>query len=244
MQYELNHLNQPVGPEVVGWQCPQQPRREPMEGRFCRLEPLDPARHGESLFLANALDVTGKNWTYLLHGPFDSLTNYLTWLEQMCRCDDPLFFAIISATSQQAVGVVSYLRITPGSGSLEVGHLNFSPLLQRTPAATEAMYLMMAHAFDAGYRRVEWKCDTLNGPSRAAAQRFGLSFEGIFRQATLTRGRSRDTAWYAAIDREWPALRDAFEKWLAPGNFDEAGRQRMALSSLTAPLLASGSGGL
>jgi RimJ/RimL family protein N-acetyltransferase len=238
MEYELIHLNQPIGLEVTGWKPPPLPRRVPMTGRFCRLEPLDPAQHAESLFIANSMEVTGRNWTYLPYGPFDSLQDYRTWLEQTCTGNDPLFFAVINAASQRAVGLASYLRIMPDSGSLEIGHLNFSPLLQRTPAATEAMYLMMAHAFTSGYRRLEWKCDALNEPSRTAAQRLGLSFEGIFRQATLTKGRNRDTAWFAAIDREWPALRDALEKWLAPANFDKKGRQKTALSLLTAPLLA------
>lgn len=129
------------------------------------------------------------------------------------------------------------MRITPGSGSIEVGHINYSPLLQRTPAATEAMYLMMEYAFDLGYRRYEWKCNALNVPSRVAAQRLGLSFEGVFRQATIAKGRNRDTAWYAAIDLEWPALRAAFLQWLSPANFDEQGKQRTSLSVLTAPIL-------
>ena len=132
------------------------------------------------------------------------------------------------------MGVASYLRIAPGAGSIEVGHINFSPLLQRTPAATEAMYLMMRHAFELGYRRYEWKCDALNAPSRAAAERLGLSFEGVFRQALVYKGRNRDSAWYAAIDKEWPALKSAFERWLAPENFDASGRQRKKLAELQA----------
>jgi RimJ/RimL family protein N-acetyltransferase len=133
--------------------------------------------------------------------------------------------------------VASYLRIEPASGSIEVGHINYSPLLQRTPAATEAMYLMMQRVFDLGYRRYEWKCDALNARSRAAAQRLGLSFEGVFRQATVYKGRNRDTAWYAAIDQEWPALQAAFLQWLDPANFDEDGRQRLRLADLTSPVL-------
>lgn len=135
------------------------------------------------------------------------------------------------------MGVASYLRITPDSGSIEVGHINYSPRLQRTPAATEAMYLMMARAFDLGYRRYEWKCNALNVPSRDAALRLGLSFEGIFRQATIVKGRNRDTAWYAAVDQEWPAIKEAFLKWLSPSNFDEKGKQRSQLSVLTSPIL-------
>lgn len=237
MEYELNHLNQPVGLVVDAWRPPPHPPREPMEGRFCRLEPLDPMRHAASLYAANALDVEGRNWTYLPYGPFDSLESYHSWLEQQCCTSDPLFYAIVDLANGKAVGVASYLRITPGSGSMEVGHLNFSPLLQRTPAATEAMYLMMARAFDLGYRRYEWKCNALNAPSRVAAQRLGLSFEGVFRQATVVKGRNRDTAWYAAIDQEWPAIREAFSLWLSPANFDDRGKQRSPLSALTAPIL-------
>jgi RimJ/RimL family protein N-acetyltransferase len=237
MEYALNHLNQPVGPAVQNWTPPPHPRREIMQGRFCRLEPLDPMRHAEALYAANALDSEGRNWTYLPYGPFDTLNDYRGWIEQNCCGSDPLFFAIVDVATGTAAGVASYLRISPDSGSIEVGHLNYSPLLQRTPAATEAMYLMMSHAFDLGYRRYEWKCNALNAASRAAAQRLGLSFEGVFRQATVTKGRSRDTAWHAAIDQEWPALKEAFLQWLSPSNFDEQGKQRSPLSVLTAPIL-------
>jgi RimJ/RimL family protein N-acetyltransferase len=154
-----------------------------------------------------------------------------------CLGTDPRFYAIIASPEGKAVGVASYLRITPASGSIEVGHLHYSPRLQRSPAATEAMYLLMERAFELGYRRYEWKCDALNAASRAAAQRLGLSFEGVFRQATVYKGRNRDTAWYAAIDAEWPALREAFLEWLDPGNFDGDGRQRTRLSDRTRPLL-------
>jgi RimJ/RimL family protein N-acetyltransferase len=138
-----------------------------------------------------------------------------------------------------AAGVSSYLRISPSAGAIEVGHIHFSPLLQHTPAATEAMFLMMRRVFELGYRRYEWKCDALNAPSRRAAQRLGFSFEGVFRQAIVVKGRNRDTAWYACIDGEWPALREAYERWLDPANFDEQGRQRLSLSSLTAPILVA-----
>lgn len=208
-----------------------------MEGRYCRLEPLDPDLHAESLFAANSLDVGGKNWTYLPYGPFESLKDYRAWMERDCRGNDPLFYAIVDLAREQAVGVASYLRITPGCGSIETGHINYSPLLQRTPAATEAMYLMMARAFDLGYRRYEWKCNALNTQSRAAAQRLGLSFEGVFRQATVVKGRNRDTAWYSAIDKEWPDIKAAFLRWLEPSNFDENGVQKTALSALTRSIL-------
>src|SRR6185295_2637669 len=159
------------------------------------------------------------------------------WIKKTCLGDDPFFFAIVDAATDRATGVASYLRITPASGSIEVGHLAYSPLLQRSPAATEAMFLLMKHAFEMGYRRYEWKCNSLNAKSRAAAQRLGLSFEGVFRQATVVKGRNRDTAWYAAIDSEWPELKTAFSRWLDPANFDDSGGQRTPLSALTGPIL-------
>jgi RimJ/RimL family protein N-acetyltransferase len=209
-----------------------------MAGRCCRLEPLSAAAHGADLWAANALDREGDMWTYLPYGPFADQAAYGAWLAESARSADPLFFAIIDAASGRAVGVASWLRIDPRNGVIEVGHLAFSPRLQRTPAASEAMYLMMERAFALGYRRYEWKCHAFNRPSRIAAQRLGFSFEGVFRQAAVVKGRSRDTAWYSIIDGEWPALRAAFLAWLAPGNFSADGRQRLALSALTAPLLA------
>jgi RimJ/RimL family protein N-acetyltransferase len=204
-----------------------------MEGRFCRLEALDADRHATTLFAANSEDTEGRNWTYLPYGPFERFEDYRAWAVQYSRGDDPLFFAVIARDSGEAVGVASYLRIDPAMGCIEVGGINFSPRLQRKPAATESMYLMMRRAFDElGYRRYEWKCDALNEPSRQAAQRLGFTFEGIFRQATIYKGRNRNTAWYSIIDREWPALKHAFEQWLDPANFDETGRQKRSLASL------------
>lgn len=237
MQNETNLLGQPLGFPVIDWKPAQRPTHKVLQGRFCTLEPLDAARHAEELFAANALDADGKNWTYLPYGPFDSFSSYNAWVAQCGSSVDPLFFAIISNESGKAVGVASYLRIDPANGSIEVGHLNFSPLMQQMPIATEAMWLMMREAFALGYRRYEWKCNALNMPSRVAAQRLGLSFEGVFRQAAVVKGRNRDTAWYAAIDKEWPPLNAAFQKWLAPENFDDAGRQLVALSQLTASVL-------
>lgn len=237
MPHETNSLGQPVGPLVSHWTTSELPSRDTMEGVFCRLEALDPDRHGRELYEANSLDVDGRSWTYLPYGPFEGFDEYLGWLIESAAKTDPLFFAIIDNSSGKAVGVASYLRIDPRQGSIEVGHLNFSPLLQQTPAATEAMFLMMDRAFGLGYRRYEWKCNALNEPSRRAALRLGLSFEGVFRQATVVKGRNRDTAWYAAIDQDWPALKSAFQQWLSPTNFDETGRQRVSLSSLTAPIL-------
>jgi RimJ/RimL family protein N-acetyltransferase len=235
------------------------PARRELSGRCCRLEPLDARRHAESLFAAYARDRDGRGWTYLPYGPFDSPASLTEWVARSAASTDPLFFAVLSqaltpsrlrqgdggraspqALALDAVGVAAYLRVMPASGSIEVGHIHFSPLLQRTPAATEAMYLMMRHAFELGYRRYEWKCDALNAPSRAAARRLGFSFEGIFRQATVYKGRSRDTAWYAVTDKEWPTLCAAFERWLDPVNFDADGHQRASLSALTAPLVNAG----
>jgi RimJ/RimL family protein N-acetyltransferase len=232
-----NSLGQPVGPPLPDWTPPPRPPRETMTGRLCRIELLDPDRHAEDLYRANGLDAEGRNWTYSYHGPFDSLAAYRSWMQDFCLGEDPLFHAIVDSATGKAVGVASYLRIDPGNGVIEVGHINYSPLLQRKPPATEAMYLMMKRAFELGYRRYEWKCDSLNAPSRAAAQRLGFSYEGTFRQATIYKGRSRDTAWYATIDKEWPELERAFRRWLDPSNFDGDGRQRTRLSALTAPIL-------
>jgi RimJ/RimL family protein N-acetyltransferase len=239
MTLEVNALGQAVGFKVNGWTPPLRPPLEAMIGRTCRVEPLDVARHGTELYAANMLDLDGHNWTYLPYGPFATFADYRAWLANVAGKDDPQFHTIVDAASGLAVGVASYLRIDPTAGSIEVGHINYSPRLQRTPAATEAMYLMMRRAFELGYRRYEWKCNALNAPSRAAAQRLGFSYEGVFRQATVVKGRNRDTAWYAAIDREWPALDAAFRQWLDPANFDAQGRQRIALGTLTGPILVS-----
>jgi RimJ/RimL family protein N-acetyltransferase len=237
MHTDKNLPGQPVGFSVPDWKSAARPVHKLMTGGFCSLEPLDAARHAADLYAANLLDAEGRNWTYLPYGPFDSFSIYRSWVDQFSVTSDPLFFAIVSRATGKAVGVASFLRIDPANGSIEVGHLNFSPLMQRTPVATEAMYLMMKEAFALGFRRYEWKCNALNLPSRLAAQRLGLSFEGVFRQAAVNKGRNRDTAWYAAIDSEWPALNEAFQLWLSPENFDDAGGQRVALSRLTESIL-------
>jgi RimJ/RimL family protein N-acetyltransferase len=204
-----------------------------MVGRFCRVEPLDVERHADELHLANRLDVDGRNWTYVADGPFADLASYRNWLTRVSDRENVLFHAIIDARAEKAVGLAAYLNITPTHGVIEVGSINYSPLLQRTIAGTEAMDLMMQRVFDElGYRRYEWKCDALNAASRAAAQRYGFQFEGIFRQHVVVKGRNRDTAWYSITDGEWPAIRAAFARWLDPANFDEAGRQRRRLSEL------------
>lgn len=227
-----NHLGQPVGAPLDAWTPRLGPARTPMVGRYCRLEPLDVARHGDDLIAACALDLDGRMWTYLPYGPFETAEAHRAWLADAAQTADPLFFAIIDAATGRAAGVAAYLRIVPAHGVIEVGHLAYSPLLQRTPASTEAMYLMMKQVFDLGYRRYEWKCNSHNAPSWGAAERLGFRFEGIFRQAQAVKGRNRDTAWLSILDHEWPAHRAALEAWLAPANFDEAGRQRRRLEDL------------
>jgi RimJ/RimL family protein N-acetyltransferase len=228
-KHALNPLGQPVGPPVTGWEPPSRPQRMELTGRYCRLEPLSSGRHAADLFAANSLDREGRMWTYLFSGPFETLEEFTAWLESREDSLDPLFYAIVDAGTGRATGLASYLRIDTTHGVIEVGHLAFSPLLQRTRAATEAMYLMMKHAFELGYRRYEWKCDALNSSSRRAAERLGFTFEGIFRQAVVYKGRNRDTAWYSIIDSEWPERETRFISWLDPDNFDAEGRQRRRL---------------
>jgi RimJ/RimL family protein N-acetyltransferase len=231
MTHAENDLGQPIGAPIPGWASPPPPPRTTMAGRLCRLEPLEIERHGDALYEAIAAK-GAAHWTYLPYGPFASATAFCEWLTQRASTGDPLFFSIVGQASGQAMGFAAYQRITPESGVMEVGHVSFGQPLQRTPAATEAMYLMMKGAFELGYRRYEWKCDALNAASRRAAERLGFRHEGIFRQAQVYKGRSRDTAWYSVIDGEWPLLREAFERWLSPDNFDERGQQRASLRVL------------
>ena len=206
-----------------------------MTGRFCRVEPLDAGRHAAELYAANSEDRDGRMWTYLPWGPYDGFDAYRAALEAGLRREDFITYAVIDSANGNATGVASYLNINPAAGSIEVGGIAYAPALQQKPAGTEAMYLMMRRAFDElGYRRYEWKCNALNAPSRAAAQRYGFRFEGIFRQADVVKGRNLDTAWFSVTDREWPGIKAAFERWLDPDNFDGAGRQRVSLSALTA----------
>ncbi|MEM7519903.1 MAG: GNAT family protein [Pseudomonadota bacterium] len=202
-----------------------------MTGRYARLEPLQAEAHAALLYRAYA----GHDhvWDYMPNGPYSSASQYHRWVRDQEGQADPFFFAIKNLDTGHWEGVASYLRINPAAGSIEVGWISYSPALQGTRAATEAMYLMMKWAFEAGYRRYEWKCNVLNVPSRRAAQRFGFSYEGIFRQATVVKGRNRDTAWFAIIDKEWLSLKEAFDAWLAPSNFDTEGQQRERLGDLT-----------
>lgn len=229
-----NALGQPVGFPVPGWQARPLPPLTPIEGRFARIERLDPSRHAADLFAANAADRSDAMWTYMPYGPFADFDAYRNWAADMAPRTDPFFHAIIDRASGEARGVASFLRIDAANGVIEVGHIAYAPALQRTSAATEAMYLLMRRVFDElGYRRYEWKCDALNAPSQAAARRLGFTYEGTFRQAVIYKGRNRDTAWYAITDRDWPRLRAGFEAWLAPENFDLTGRPRRRLGELT-----------
>lgn len=240
MSDRLNDLGQPIGFPVPTWTERRRPPKTPMEGRYTVLEHIDPRRHSKDLFEAMTADAEGRLWTYLAYGPFATREAYAGWMYLTCMTEDPLFFTIIDRASGKAVGLASFLRIDPKSGSIEVGHICLSPLAQRTRVATESAFLMMRRVFDEiAYRRYEWKCDELNAPSRVAAERLGFTFEGIFRQATIYKGRNRDTAWYAIIDKEWPHLKAAYEQWLDPGNFDGEGRQKLRLSDLTTAALAA-----
>ncbi|WP_419810902.1 GNAT family N-acetyltransferase [Bacterioplanoides sp.] len=226
-----NKHGQPIGEALPHWQACQTPQAKTLIGRFCRLEALDTERHAAALYEAFSLDNEGKNWTYLAYGPFADLDAFKDWLFSDCLGADPLFFTIIDAKTKQAVGMTALMRIQPQHGSIEVGHVHFSPLMQRTPMATETMFLLMTYVFDElGYRRYEWKCDSLNQPSRQAAERFGFRYEGTFRQALVYNGRSRDTAWFSMLDSEWPGQKTRFGRWLVPENFDKQGRQKARLS--------------
>jgi len=219
----------PVGPVVEGWTPRPRPPRTPMVGRTCSVVPLAMA-HAADLHAANSVDSSGNMWAYLTVGPFATLDDYKAWVAMAVASEDPLWHAVIDLATGKAIGTASYLRIDPTYGVIEVGWIAWSPLLQRTVMSTEAMYLMMKRAFDElGYRRYEWKCNALNGPSMAAAKRLGFTYEGTFRQATINRGRNRDTAWFSVIDSEWPDRKARFERWLAAENFDADGRQKVPL---------------
>lgn len=227
----MDLVPQPIGAPLPDWTPPRRPGREALSGGLCRLEPLDPAAHADALFDVYSNEGDVRLWTYLPYGPFANCAEFHAWMRQTCLGADPLFFAIVEAASGRPLGLAAYLRIDPKNGVIEIGHLAFSSTLRRATAATEALYLLLAHAFALGYRRCEWKCDALNAPSRAAAARLGFTFEGIFRQAVVVKGRNRDTAWYSIIDTEWPARRARLERWLSADNFDEHGHQRTSLSA-------------
>ncbi|WP_159804282.1 GNAT family N-acetyltransferase [Litoreibacter roseus] len=225
-------MSERFGFPVPDWQrCPE-PDFRTLAGAHVQLERLSVGEHATELHAANIVD--DAIWDYLPYGPFLDQASYAAWVEAVAEKSDPYFMAIRPSATGGACGVASLLRIEPDVGVIEAGHLNFAPALQRTAAATEALFLLIDWAFDAGYRRFEWKCDALNMPSRRAAERLGFQFEGIFRQATIYKGRNRDTAWFSIIDTEWPALRRAYVDWLDAPNFDAEGRQRAPLSACIA----------
>ena len=227
----LNEFQQDVGEAVPDWQSAHLPDAASLDGQFCQLQAYDLDRHAAALYAQFAAH--DELWTYMGYGPFADASAYRACMQGLLANDDNVFYAIVDKQNGQALGQAAYLRIAPQAGSIEVGHICYSPALQQTPIASESMYLLMAYAFDLGYRRYEWKCDACNAPSQSAAQRLGFAYEGTFRQALVYKGRNRDTAWYAIIDKEWPTLQSAYEAWLTPSNFDEGGKQKQRLSVLS-----------
>lgn len=229
----VNDYGQPIGEPVPGWAPRPLPGAVTLAGSYCRLEPLNAEAHADDLYAAYRTAGDHRHWTYLFSGPFDAADDYRRHAEAAARGTDPRHYAVIDRGTGKAVGTLALMRIDPKNGVIEVGAVMFSPLLQRTPLSTEAQFLLMTYVFDElGYRRYEWKCDSLNAPSRRTAERLGFTFEGIFRQAIVYRGRNRDTAWYSIIDAEWPRLKQAFQTWLSPQNFDAQGAQRQSLTEL------------
>jgi len=227
---QKNQFGQVLDKSLEGWIACQRPAKTILQGRYCRLEPIVIDKHAAKLFEVLAIDNQGESWTYLPYGPFDSFPEFQTWLTTTMSDQDTLLYAIVDVKTGEPLGISGYLRINGEHGVIEVGHLHFSALLKRTSLASEAIYLMLKHAFDDyGYRRCEWKCNNLNEASKLAAARFGFTFEGIFRQNHVFKNRNRDTAWFSIIDGEWPSLKEKFEKWLDPSNFDTTGKQILKL---------------
>jgi RimJ/RimL family protein N-acetyltransferase len=226
-----------VSVEFANWQPRPRPSRVPLEGRYVRLEPLDAALHGDDLYEIATVPDAAERFRYLSEEPPESRTAFQAWLEKVQASQDPLYFAVIDKASGKAAGRQTFMRMEPAHGCIEIGHIHWGPAIARKPAATEAHYLFMRHAFeDLGYRRWEWKCNNRNEPSRRAAERFGFKAEGLFRQHMIVKGENRDTAWYAIIDSEWPRLKQTYETWLDPSNFDTSGLQRRRLQDIIAAL--------
>ncbi len=223
----------PIGP-LVDAHAAKRPERITLKGRWATLAPLDAHKHAISLYDgSNGEPERERVWTYLFDGPYANLQEFRASLELKARSEDPLFFAVIDNASGRAVGYQTLMRVDPANRVIEVGNILFTPAMQRTAGATEALYLFARYVFDdLGYRRYEWKCNNLNAPSKRAAGRFGFAFEGVFRQHMIVKGRNRDTAWFAMLDSDWPARKAAFERWLSHDNFDGQGRQKIALSDL------------
>ena len=211
----------------------RRPSRVTLEGRFARLEPLDPARHGRDLYAATHGPDREAIWAYIGDGPYADFETFHAALVAKAQSEDPLFFAIVDTASGKALGYATLMRIDVPNRVIEVGNIVYGSAMQKTPLATEAQYLLMRHAFDdLGFRRYEWKCNALNAPSRKAAERYGFAYEGLFRQHMIIKGRNRDTTWYAIVDGDWPRIRAGFEAWLAPDNFTPDGQQKQSLAAL------------
>ncbi len=223
----------PVGVVVDTTPAPR-PQRVTLEGRFVSIVPFDLAAHGRDIYERSAGSANDGLWAYLGHGPFADFESFSAHYAEAAKKDDPLLFTILDRATGKAVGHATYMRIAPQDRAIEVGNILYTPALQRTAGATEAMYLMARHAFELGYRRYEWKCNDLNAPSRRAAARYGFAYEGTFRQHMIVKGRNRDTAWFAMLDSDWPRVKAGFEAWLDPANFDAEGRQKRSLGALTA----------
>ena len=227
----MNQIKLPIGEAVPEWTTKQLPQKTKMQGRYCCLYPLDLKKHSIPLYEAFCKDKDNLNWTYLPYGPFENYEDFKKWLVDFCLTKDPFFFVVVKKDT--VVGLASYLRIKPEVGVIEIGHIHFSPLLQKTRASVETIYLMMRRVFDEmGYRRFEWKCDSLNKRSCEAAKKFGFQFEGIFRQLTIYKGRNRDTAWFSVINKDWGKIKQNFEKWLSAENFDEKNKPSLSLRYL------------
>ena len=233
MSTRKNEYGQAIGEPVPDWATRCMPTAATLVGTYCRLQPLNAEVHAGDLYAAYRVAPDHRHWTYMPVGPFDNPEDYHRYVEEAARSTDPRHYAVIDYKAGKAVGTLALMRIDPKHGVIEVGTVMFSPLLQQTPMSTEAQFLLMAYVFDElGYRRYEWKCDSLNAPSRKTAERLGFKFEGIFRQAIVYKGRNRDTAWYSIIDKEWPQLKRAYHTWLAVQNFDEQGGQRTSLTDV------------
>jgi RimJ/RimL family protein N-acetyltransferase len=222
-----------VSEKLENWQPRLRPTRTLHEGRHVRLEPLDPDRHGDGLYEASCALDAAERFRWLAEYPPESRIAFTPWLNKAAASEDPLYFAVIDQRSGQVAGRQSFMRIDQANGVIEIGAIYWGPLVARKPAATEALYLFARHAFDdLGYRRFEWKCNDLNEQSKRAAERFGFAFEGVFRQHMIVKGKNRDTAWFAIVDKDWPRLRGMFEAWLDPANFEADGRQKKRLEDM------------
>jgi RimJ/RimL family protein N-acetyltransferase len=232
---KVNAADGRVSTDLKNWRPRPRPERVPLDGRYVRLEPLSAAAHGDGLFEAATVPDADQRFRYLGEFPPQSRAAFQPWLDKSEASVDPLYFAVVDKKSGKVAGRQTFLRMAPADGVIEIGHIYWGPLISRQPAATEAHFLFMQYAFDGlGYRRWEWKCNNANEPSKRAADRFGFTFEGIFRQHMVIKGENRDTAWYSIIDGEWPALKSAYREWLDPANFRPDGKQKRRLEEIRA----------